>query len=231
MIGSMATIDSAPAKNGRWFRRRSLPVPTWRGWLLLLLLATAFLWLFAKTVHPFLAVRDPSAGGLLVVEGWAPDFAFQAALNEFRSGRYQSLVVTGGPLERGASLSSYGTYAELGAASLRAMGADSNSVVAVPAPKVRRDRTYNSAVALGKYFEVHPLNQPVHLFTVGAHARRSKLLFEKALGDKIPVTVYAVDEEEYDPTHWWRSSAGVRLIIGELLAYAYVKVLFNPTEA
>jgi hypothetical protein len=230
MTGSMASQDSASKPTGRWFRQRQIRVPTWRGWLVLLTLAIVLLCVFARTVHPFLAVRDASQGGLLVIEGWAPDFALKQALREFESGHYQQLIVTGGPLERGAPLAKYQTYAELGTATLLALGAPSNAVVAVPAPAVRRDRTYQSGLSLLDYLEEHRTQQPIHILTVGAHARRSKLLFKKALGEHYTVTTYAIEEIEYDSRHWWRYSSGVRSVIGELIAYSYAKLLFNPSE-
>jgi hypothetical protein len=39
--------------------------------------------------------------------------------------------------------------------------------------------------------------------------------------------VWAIPTTEYDPQHWWRSSSGVRTVIGEALAYAYVKCFFR----
>jgi uncharacterized SAM-binding protein YcdF (DUF218 family) len=231
MMGRMAAPDPIPTVKGRWVIRRSVPLPTWRGCIVILLMAGAALFLFVKTVHPFLAMQEPTSGGLLVVEGWLPDHALQEAWHEFETGRYQKLLVTGGPLERGSPLSGYATHAELGAAILLALGANSNSVVAIPASKVHRDRTYSYAVALRAYLDKNHLQQPVHLITMGPHARRSRLLYEKALGKGTPISVFAYDEREYDPAHWWRYSAGVRIVIGELLAYGYVKLFFRPESA
>ena len=50
-------------------------VPAWRGWLLLFALAGVMLYVVLRATYPFLAVNDPRPGGLLVVEGWAPDYA------------------------------------------------------------------------------------------------------------------------------------------------------------
>jgi hypothetical protein len=62
--------------------------------------------------------------------------------------------------------------------------------------------------------------------TLGAHARRSRLLFQKALGDEFQVGVIAIEDRQFDPNHWWQSSAGVRRVIDELVAYLYARTLF-----
>ena len=185
--------------------------------------------LATRNLHRFLAVSAPAPGGLLVLEGWASDAAFEAAINEFHSHHYDRLVVTGGPLEKGAPLSEYKTFAELSAATLYKMGLSTNEVRAVPAPRVRHDRTYAAALALRDWLKDNgPPPRRINLMTVGPHARRSRLLFEKALGGRIIVGVVALEPGDYDSEHWWRSSAGVRGTIGEALAYAYTVLFFHP---
>jgi uncharacterized SAM-binding protein YcdF (DUF218 family) len=217
----------------KWFgllRRRQCWIPTWRAWTIVLILILGLGWLGTRTIYPFLAVNDPQPGGLLVVEGWSSDYAFEAALQEFKRNHYDKICVTGGFLETGAVLSEYRTFAELGAAVLMKLGLGTNEVQAVPAPRVRRDRTYASALSLHRWLEQQ--SQPathIHLFTEGAHARRSRLLFEKALGPGVKVSVTAVPIRDFDERHWWRSSAGVRGVIGETLAYLYARLLFRDS--
>jgi len=211
------------------FRRRQLIVPTWRGWLLLVLVAGGCGFLLVRNAYSFLSVTDSKPGGYLVIEGWAPDYASRQAIEEFSSRPYQKLFTTGGPLENGAPLSDYKTYAELEAATLLKMGVGSNNVQAAPAPRVRQDRTYASAVALKRWLADH--NMPstnVNVVTVGPHARRSRLMFQKAFGKDTSVGVIAVVPFEYNQTDWWRSSQGFRGVTSEFLAYVYAKLLFRP---
>jgi hypothetical protein len=210
-------------------RKRECLMPTWRGWLVLLSLLAIFGAIIALKIHPFLAVTKPLPGELLVVEGWATDDALAQAVVEFKRNHYQKLYVTGGPLEWGAPLSEYKTYAERGAAVLLKLGLTTNEVQAVPAPLIRQDRTYMSAVTLRKWLLEHGASPTrLHLMTEGPHARRSWLLFEKAFGGGVSVGITAIPVRDYDPKHWWRSSAGVRGVIGEALAYAYARLLFWP---
>ncbi len=212
-----------------FLRRRQCVVPTFRGWLLLIgcfVLATIIL---AHEIEPFLAVTDELPGGVLVVEGWAPDYALEATLAEFNRNHYDKLYVTGGPIDQGAPFSEHKTYAELGAGILLKLGMNTNNLQAIPAPWVRQDRTYVSAVSLRTWWREHPsAPKKVNLITVGTHARRSRLLFEKALGRNVAVGVISIPGNDFDAAHWWRSSAGFRIVTSEAIAYFYARVLFHP---
>lgn len=215
-----------------FLRRRQCWLPTWRGWLALGLVCAASLVLAVRNAYPFLAVNDPVSGGALVVEGWQPDYALEEAIAEFKRHPYQKLYVTGGPIDRGAPLSEYKTYAELGAAILTRLGLSPETVQAVPAPWVRQDRTYTSAVALRTWLRAHRISPTnFHLLTLGPHARRSRLLFEEALGDGVRVGITAIEGRDYDPRQWWKSSDGFREVTGEVIAYAYARLVFRPAAA
>jgi hypothetical protein len=210
-------------------RRRVCLLPTWRGWLLLLLAGLLLATCAVKKAQSFLAVTDPVTGGALVVEGWAPDYALEEAVTEFRQHHYTKLYVIGVPLEHGAPLSEYKTYAELGAATLLKLGLDRDNVQAVPTPVVRQDRTYASALALKQWLQQHNvMPAELNLISLGAHARRSRLLFEKAFGRDARVGIIALENQDYDPEHWWKSSQGVRTVTDELIAYGYARLLFHP---
>lgn len=200
--------------------------------MLLLLVGTLLAVTALRSVHPFLATSDPIPGEALVVEGWATDYALEDAIAEFRRHDYRMLYVTGGPLERGVPLSEYKTYAELGAATLVRLGLDKAAVQPVPAPWVRQDRTFTAAVALRNWLRQHnAMPAQVNVITVGTHARRSRLLFEKAFAGGLRVGIVAIEDRAYDAKRWWTSSNGVRAVTGEMLAYGYARLFFRaPTD-
>jgi len=206
-------------------------MPTWRGWLLLGVIFWVMAIVIIRGAYSFLAVSDTKPGGILVVEGWAADYALERVVTEYRQFSYEKVYVTGGPIERGAPLSQYKTYAELGAATLVALGLSTNAVQPVPGLRVKQDRTYACAVALKKWLNENG-TQPtrINLLTVGPHARRSRLLFEKSFGKNTPIGVIAVREPDYDTRHWWRSSQGFRAVTDEAIAYVYARLLFHPGE-
>ncbi|MCU0772154.1 MAG: YdcF family protein [Verrucomicrobia bacterium] len=201
---------------------------TGRGWALVALVFLAGLLGFLLGIHPFLAVQAPVRADVLVVEGWAADYAIKAAAREFEQGGYATVYVTGGPMERGAPLSEYRTYAALGAAVLDYFGAPTNHTQAVPAPKVRRDRTYASALALRDWMEAQDESPTaLNVLTIGPHARRSRLLYEKAFAGTCRIGVIPIEPQEYDPDRWWAYSAGVRTVMSETVAYFYARVFFR----
>jgi hypothetical protein len=210
-------------------KRQNVWLPTWRGWLLGFLLAAAALITGMLRIHAFLAVNQPISSQVMVVEGWLPDFALKKAVETFKSQNYHLMVVTGGPIAAGHVLVKYQNYAELAATIMEQLGIDRSLMVVIPAPAVIKDRTYASAVAMKNWLAASQLTlKTLNLVTLGAHARRSRLLFEQALGPGIKVGVMALEDPGYDQRQWWKSSPGVRTTLGELIAYGYARFLFNP---
>lgn len=209
-------------------KRKEAWVLAWRGWLLLLGSLIVALVLLAVSIHPFLAMTRPVHGDILVVEGWMPDSALEKAIALLHEQDYDLIVTTGGPLDKGSRFVEFSTSAELTAATLRELGIDRHLIVAVAAPPSTRDRTYASALALKEWLRrSHPLVKSLDVYSLDAHARRTRLLFQKALGDDVGVGVIAADPD-YDVDHWWSSSSGVRTVVGETVAYLYARFLFFP---
>jgi len=209
-------------------RRRQLITPTWRGWLLVLLILGIATTFAVRNAYYFLAVTDPVPGGILVVEGWGPDFFMRDAIEEFHRNHYQQLFVTGGPIGKSAMFAEYKTFAELAAATLEKMGFDHDLLHAIPAEEARRDRTFTSAVAVKDWLQAHGMGMTkITVMSLGPHSRRSRLLYEKAFGNNIKVGVVAVEDGEIDPQHWWTTSQGFRSVTDEMVAYFYARFLFK----
>jgi DUF218 domain len=205
---------------------------SWRGRLLVaagILLAG---WVLVLEVHPFLAVNRPVPANVLVVEGWTHGFGLHAAVEEFDSGHYDRILTTGGPLEgMGTSTLIYNTYAYQTAELLRQAGVPAPEVQAVPCAFVGKDRTYNSALALGRWLQQNqPAVHSLNVLTEDAHARRTWMLFQKALAPRVRVGIISVPNPDYDAKHWWRSSDGVREVIDESVAYIYAEFFFWPPK-
>lgn len=212
----------------RLFRRREVPVPTVFGFLALLAILAGGGWLFLSRVHPFLAVNAPVGGEILVVEGWIPDYALKEALAVFRRHRYAHLIATGSPLPQGLAISSLGSYAQVAARTLEAFGLPADSISVVPSPWVPRDRTYAEGESVAAWMRARGRAYgAIDLFSFSAHARRSRMLYRMALGGGVEVGVYAPRDRGYDPLRWWVSSAGVRRVGDECIAYLYARFLFR----
>jgi hypothetical protein len=185
--------------------------------------------LYLRLVHPFLAITDRTPASLLVMEGWVHPSSADLTVKEFRTGGYRFVLTTGGPNPANHGFPEGATWAESGAYWLRSAGLDRNSIRVVPAQAVERDRTYASAVALREWLSVHtPQVTAVNIATEDVHARRTRLLFQKALGDRYSVGIIALPNTEYDASRWWRYSEGVRETLGETIAYLYARLWFHP---
>lgn len=210
-------------------QRRECTLPTWRGWLALLAVIGLLVAVGVRMACQFLTIETAAPGDVLVVEGWISPGDARQALVEFRKGHYAALYVTGGPIEPESPLASFGSYAELTADVLRRLGADPATLHAVPGPLVAKDRTYSTAVALRKAMQASGVpTQSINVMTTGMHARRSRLLYEKAFGPGTRIGVVPLEEHEFDPNRWWTTSAGFRTVSSEVIAYFYARVLFYP---
>jgi uncharacterized SAM-binding protein YcdF (DUF218 family) len=183
-------------------------------------------------IHPFLAVTHRVDSNILVVEGWVHEYAIDAAVKEFRTGSYDRVFTTGGPVSGlGHYINDYNTEASVGAGLLRNHGIPDESLQMAPSRVMDRDRTYSSAVALRDWFRGHNVSvRRINVLTDDAHARRTWLLFQEAFGKDVQVGIISVPNPDYDAKHWWRSSDGVREVIDEGIAYIYAKLFFWPAS-
>jgi hypothetical protein len=182
-----------------------------------------------RTIYPWLSITKRAHGEYLIVEGWLHGDGFDLARSEFTRGNYRKILTSGCKASDGSHAEPKATYADWGAERLRNVGISSDLVEAVPCWVEHRDRTYHSALAIRKWFENHQLSPTaIDVVSMGPHARRTRLLFQEAFGKRVSIGVIAVPDDAYDPAHWWRSSEGVREVVGEGLAYIYARVFFRP---
>lgn len=203
--------------------------PTWLGGLLIAITILVLCFAFVANLYPFLAPEKPPHKGLMVVEGWIHDFALDDAITLFRRGDYEKIVCTGVQIETGSYIQQFKSYPEMTAQRLRKMGIPEEKIIVTVAAAAKKDRTYMAAVALREAFMAYNLEtRDLHLITVGPHGRRSRMLFQKALGPQYNIGVTCLEPSSYDPEDWFTNSEGVRTVIGEALAYTYAKLFFHP---
>jgi uncharacterized SAM-binding protein YcdF (DUF218 family) len=226
-------IKSSAGANRKFFgcvTRRERWGLSARGWLAAvgIFLLAAILW--AENVQPFLGQTSRVETKILVVEGWVQDYAIRAAIEEFRNGHYEKIYTTGGPVAGSGGYSNdFNTSASVGAEALVKAGLPAELVRMVPSHVSGRDRTYSSALALREYFRANGMAvKSFNVLTEDVHARRTRMLFQKAFGADATVGVVSAHDPDYDPAHWWRYSEGVREILGESIAWVYAAFLFHP---
>jgi uncharacterized SAM-binding protein YcdF (DUF218 family) len=202
---------------------------TWLGWLLIIILITGAFFAFLATLYPFLATNKTPHQGVMIVEGWIHDFALDEAVMMYRAGNYSKIVCTGTPIETGSYIQQYTSYPEMTAARLLKMGIPEDQIVVTIADDNKKDRTYMAAVALREGIMAYNISElQMHLVTVGPHGRRSRMLFQKALGKDYRIGVTCLEDSSYDAQDWYRCSEGVRSVMGEFIAYMYARLFFHP---
>jgi len=229
-------VESAGGMNPRkpflgLLQWRQCIVPTWRGWLALLVVIGVAGTVVIRSLYGFLAVNDPLPGGILVIEGWSPDYVIEGALNDFRKSHYGQICLTGGPIEFGNAMREHKTYAEYAKAMCLKLGVPAEALHAIPAPPAERDRSYASALALREWLRDHgAADAKINIAGNGAHSRRTRLVYEKALGAGRRIGISNVEEINFDPKRWWTSSFGFRVVLDETIAYIYARLFFSPPK-
>lgn len=179
----------------------------------------------------FLSVSARLEAPILVVEGWIPDYALRQAAGEYKEHGYSMLIVTGGEIDLGFFLTDFANMAEIGGATLKKFGLDEKEIFVVPAQPAKTDRTYAAGKALAGWLRDHAITAgAVNVYTLGPHARRTRLLFEKALGSRFAVGIISCEDRSYDRESWWKTSNGFKTVITEGLAYLYARLFFTPPE-
>jgi uncharacterized SAM-binding protein YcdF (DUF218 family) len=229
----MSSYGKSSQKLWGILRRKERWSLSWRGRLIVTSVGLVTAYLVFLNVHPFLAVTHRVNANILVVEGWMQRYAIRKGAEEFKAGSYERIFTTGGPENGGGGyINDYQTSASAGAEGLKKSGIPDDLVQMVPSRVIGRDRTYSSAVALRDWLHEH--NMPVHsinVLTEDAHARRTRLLYQKAFGKSVVVGIISVSNPDYNPRHWWRYSDGVREVIGESIAYVYARFFFYPSKS
>jgi uncharacterized SAM-binding protein YcdF (DUF218 family) len=198
--------------------------------LLQLFIAILVVAVYMKTIVPFLSPTQPASAKLLVVEGYLPDYAVEEAMKIYRDGNYEHMVITGKKREKGAHLDVYTNDGEYSAATLMKLGFNAENLTVVELDEdITKDRTYQSARAVRPWLEQNRPGEPsVDLVSLGTHARRSRLLFDKAFEGSVTVGIYAIPNQAFDPDRWWRTSHGFREVNKETIAWIYARFFFFP---
>ena len=192
-------------------------------------LATVFV-VFVLESYFFLAITSPVPSDNLVVEGWTHEYAMREAAAEYATiDTFLRLVVR--TIGKGGYINDYYTSASVGAELLQKAGIPREAIQMVPSHVNGRERTYSSAIALRDWFRDNTPVHTINVVTEGAHARRTRVLYQKAFDQNVTVGIIALSNPDYNPKQWWRYSDGVREVIGESIAYICAKFFFYPSAS
>jgi hypothetical protein len=193
----------------------------------LLIAVSGSIWL-CLAGESFFSLTSRLPAEVLVVEGWIGQDGARAAATEFKDGGYQYIVATGGQSEEELGNSN---YAEMAEQALIALGVPKDRIIAAPIGPVERQRTFTSAVAAWQALEgkrVHPA--ALNVFTLGPHARRSRLIYAKVCRPGTQVGVIAFVPPSYAAKPWWQSKERAQCLLKEVIGYPF-EALLNSGRA
>ncbi len=195
--------------------------------MLLTLILLDYFWL--TNVYGFLTVQKIIPAKTMVIEGWVEDSVLKSAMDYYRENHYKHMIVTGIPVSYRRLYANYSNFAQMAAAALKQMGFKDTVYEATLPMSVAIDRTYHTAIATKMLFKSHPQwEKRLMIYSEGAHSRRTKKLFDIALGDGYKTGIIAGVEHAFDPQHFWRTSKGFRTVSNEFVAYLWVSLFFHP---
>jgi DUF218 domain-containing protein len=211
----------------RLLERRTVWWPTFIGWCVIaggFVFATVW-WFLAGESFLSPTERAPMAD-VLVVEGWIGPEGVRAAASEFKGHGYQYLATSGGPIS-GSWDNEDANYAEMAGLELMRLGVPSDRIVVAPCKDTESRRTFESAAAVLDALKSKGLRaKALDVFTCGAHARRSRLVFAKVLSPEITIVgVIAWRPVKYGSESWWRSSERSKELLSESAGYIFELLL------
>jgi uncharacterized SAM-binding protein YcdF (DUF218 family) len=215
-----------------WFRRfrlierREIWCPTWFGsFCLALLFVVPAIW-WCSHGESFLSLTERLPAEVLVVEGWIGRNGVRAAEVEFTQRAYQYVVPTGGVTGATSWEEPGWSYAEGTGRELIRLGVPKDRIVVAPAKDTETHRTYESAIAVRRALQIKGIEpKAINVFTLGPHARRSRLVFAKVEGPGTKVGVIAWTPSGDAAVPWWRSSARAKQLLSETIGYLFEALL------
>jgi hypothetical protein len=209
----------------RLWQRCTIFFPTWMGSLCLAAILFILVAIWVNYGESYLSLTHKVPTDILVVEGWIGRKALRAAVDEFDRGGYRYVVASGG-LTSGRWEDQPTSYAEMAASEMIRLGVPKERIFVATAESNENHRTFESAVAVRRVLQaagIHP--QGVNVFTLGAHGRRSHLVFAKVDGPGTEVGVISWTPPDYLASPWWRSSERAREMLEETIGYLYEALL------
>ena len=122
------------------------------------------------------------------------------------------------------------SYATLCANRLRILGFR-DSIYPTPAIAYNKNRTYNSAQAVKKWYNNHFCHSvPINIITLDIHSRRTWLTYKSVFGKNTKIGIIPVPEKTEQKTDWIYHLRHFKSKLNESLSLIYVRYIFIPLK-
>ncbi len=210
------------------FRKSTCWRPTLLGWLFILVAMASIFRLSLDLVYNYLAIDKPVESKTMIIEGYVPSYILKDAVKTYKDENYDRLIVTGIPIVNYEYVTSYHNTGEATILALKYFGISDTIYLANIPTNVYVDRTYHTAIACKQLFDDNNWPNDFNIYSVGVHARRSRMMFRKVFGDSFNIGVIAPRDRTFLPVGWWKSSKGFRNVSNEFAATTFVGIFFHP---
>jgi uncharacterized protein len=216
---------------GLFFKKKEVYSPTLLGGILIVGIILLGSFILLKLTYPFLAQNTAATSKVLVVEGWLPDSGLKNAIDYYRSNSYEYMILTGVPITQWTHSSPFSNMADASKETMHRYYFRDTIYTATIPNTILRDRTYATAVALKMTFEEWDSKvESFDLYSMGAHSRRSYLMFRKVF-PTMKIGLIADTDLSFEPKSWYKTSRGFRIVFSELISYFYSRLFFYPAES
>jgi len=181
-------------------------------------------------IYSYLTVNKPVESKTLIIEGFVPTYTVVDAVKYYNENEYDRIVVTGIPITNYEFITTYKNTAEATKLALKYYGIKDSIYLATIPTNVYIDRTYHTAVQAKQLFEENNWPHNFNIYSVGVHARRSRMMFREAFGKEYNIGIIAPRDRSFLPDSWWSSSKGLRNVSNEFVATTFVSLFFYPDE-
>ena len=202
--------------------------PTILGWIIILVVMVAIFRVSLDSVYSYLAIDKPIKSRTMIIEGFVPLYILKEAVKTYKEENYDRVIVTGIPIVNYEYVTAYHNTGEATILALRFFGLTDTIYLANIPTNVYVDRTYHTAIACKQLFDNNNWPKDFNIYSVGVHARRSRMMFRKAFGDDYEIGVIAPRDRTFLPAGWWKSSKGFRNVSNEFVATTFVTFFFHP---
>jgi hypothetical protein len=196
-------------------------------WIFLLLVILGVTWL-CRSGESFFSLTRRLPAEALVADGWIGRDGIRAAAKEFKLSGYEYIVVTGDMSEEEPDQSGDTVTAEQ---ELIGLGIPKERIIIAPSSQATRQRTFVSVASAWKALETKGVcPKALNVFTLGPHARRSRLVYAKAFAPATQVGVIAFVPPKYELEPWWLSKRRTLCLLKELVGYPF-EILLNSARS
>ena len=167
----------------------------------------------------FLDYNHPVDADILIVEGWLDSVYMKTVMTEFNTKGYSHLFVVGecDPSEQ----KKYGMcVTERSAQVLQQLGIEPSKITVVTVRPTVFHKTWSYALALRNYLDENNYKaKSANILSLWVHARKSFIIFQKALGPDIRVGAISAKHCRFSSEHWWLSMKGIYAVVKNGVAY------------